>query len=139
MCRWPSPSPNSAKPRRIIYVNVEFERLTGRAAADLEGSPWSALPGEKLDHSGERLGELADEGQDYIGAFVIDRADGASEVDVWSNVIVGDDEQPLFRLIALAIAGRTKRRRGGTTSPNGFATRMSSCANCSIGCATICR
>ncbi len=90
----------------IVYVNVEFERLTGRAAASLEGQPWSAVPGEKLDHSGERLGEAADDAQDYIGAFVIDRADGSSQVDVWSNVIVGDDDRPLFRLIALAAAGR---------------------------------
>lgn len=90
----------------IVYVNVEFERLTGRAAAELEGSPWAALPGCKLDDPTERLGDAADESQDYLGAYVIERPDGASQVDVWSNIIVDDGEQPLFRLIALAGAGQ---------------------------------
>ena len=89
----------------IVYVNVEFERLTGRAAAELEGGPWSALPGYRLDNPSERLGDAADEFQDYLGAYLIERPDGSNQVDVWSNIIVDDHDQPLFRLIALATAG----------------------------------
>src|SRR5947207_14359499 len=31
---------------RIVYANPEFEKLSGRAAAEVESRPWSVLPGQ---------------------------------------------------------------------------------------------
>lgn len=91
----------------IIYVNVEFERLSGMGAADVQGKPWSFLPGQAAarDDDRELSAAIADE-QDYIGTFVIDHEVAAMTVDAWSNIIDGDDGNPVFRLIALADASR---------------------------------
>ena len=41
------------------------------------------------------------EDRDYVGAFAIPGESGAFELDAWSNVITDDDDQPVFRLVAL--------------------------------------
>lgn len=89
----------------IIYVNGEFERLSGMAATAVEGKPWSFLPGQAaaLDDDRELSDAIADE-QDYIGTFLIDQGDARMTVDAWSNIIDGDDGKPVFRLIAMADA-----------------------------------
>jgi PAS domain S-box-containing protein len=91
----------------IIYVNVEFERLSGMAATDVQGKPWSFLPGQAAatDDNRELSDAIADE-QDYIGTFLIEHADANKTVDAWSNIIDSDDGNPVFRLIALADASR---------------------------------
>jgi PAS domain S-box-containing protein len=91
----------------IVYVNMEFERLSGQPAADVEGRPWDFLRGEA---SGEgdrrRLSDAIADEQDYIGAFVIENGDTALTVDAWSNMIQDESGTPVFRLIALADAGK---------------------------------
>ncbi len=89
----------------IIYVNVEFERLSGLEAADAQGKLWSALSGQAAASDDDReLSDAIAEEQDYIGTFVIENETGSLAVDAWSNIIDGDDGKPVFRLIAMADA-----------------------------------
>lgn len=95
---------------RIVYVNIEFERLTGRKLIDIEGKAWSALPGSAAGTDDMRqLSEVISDGEDYIGAFAIEHDGAALAVDAWSNIIQDDDGTPVFRLVALA--ARNKRGR----------------------------
>lgn len=89
----------------IIYVNGEFERLSGMPATDVQGKPWSFLPGQAaaFDDNRELSDAIADE-QDYIGTFLIQQRDVSITVDAWSNIIDGEDGNPVFRLIAMADA-----------------------------------
>lgn len=91
------------KPReRIVYANLEFERLTGEAAAKLIGEPWDRLPGvaSGADEHHE-LGSAITADRDHIGAFVIDHDGTQSGFDAWSNIIEDDDGVPVYRLVAL--------------------------------------
>jgi PAS domain S-box-containing protein len=86
---------------RIVYVNLEFESLTGQSLAHLEGRPWSALPGQS---EGPPLSEAIVEDQDYIGVFTFENDGETLTVDAWSNLIIDEDGEPVFRLISLATA-----------------------------------
>jgi PAS domain S-box-containing protein len=91
----------------IIYVNVEFERLSGLGATEVQGKPWSFLPGQAAANDDSReLSDAIAEEQDYIGTFLIEHEVANVTVDAWSNIIDGDDGNPVFRLIALADASR---------------------------------
>jgi two-component sensor histidine kinase len=90
---------------RIVYVNLEFERITGQAAGDVEHQPWTFLEGVAAPPDDTRsLGEAVSAEQDYLGVFTVQRGGSPAEVDVWSNVILNDEHEPVFRLIALADA-----------------------------------
>jgi two-component sensor histidine kinase len=91
----------------IIYVNMEFEGLSGLNASEVQGKPLSFLPGQAaaLDDHRELSDAIADE-QDYIGTFLIEHEQANRSVDAWSNIIDGDDGKPIFRLIAMADASR---------------------------------
>jgi PAS domain S-box-containing protein len=92
---------------RITYANPEFERLTGHAAADIEGHPWSILKGGEIDKA-RTLGAAIMEAGDFVGCFQIDRArGGVIVVDVHSNIIENEDGTPTFRLAALVDVGDT--------------------------------
>lgn len=91
----------------IIYVNVEFERLSGLTATDVQGEPWSFLPGQAAASDDDReLSDAIAEEQDYIGTFLIKHDAANVTVDAWSNIIDGEDGNPVFRLIAMADASR---------------------------------
>ena len=87
---------------RITYANIEFERLTGKSAAEIEGKNW-----EVLEHctsakpDGPVLSQAVIEGEDYLGAFKV-HGEEERVVDAWSNLIQADDGVPVFRLAALA-------------------------------------
>jgi PAS domain S-box-containing protein len=89
----------------IVYANPEFEKLSGSAAAEIEGKSWNVLAGEgdgKNTDPERRLGAAVVESVDYVGTFRIARAEGAAAVvDVYSNIIVDDRGTAAFRLIAL--------------------------------------
>lgn len=93
----------------ITYANLEFERLTGQPAADLQGRPWdtlaaiSAVTGEDVT-----LSEAIINDDEYIGAFEVVRDGDRIIIDAWSNVIHDDDGVPMFRLVALATGGRDR-------------------------------
>ena len=89
---------------RIVYVNDEFERLTGRPASSLQGGPWEGVPGLSTEGRHESLGATATLGRDYLGSFLIERDGDPVTVDAWSS-IVDDDVGPLFRLVALVELG----------------------------------
>lgn len=91
----------------ITYANFEFERLTGKSAADIQGKRWTTLPGVATpEDDSTRLGEAVQSGEEYIGTFTIEQNGEQHEVDAWSNTILDDDDNPIFRLVALAGVGR---------------------------------
>jgi PAS domain S-box-containing protein len=88
---------------RIVYANPEFERVSGRQAADLVDQPWSVF-----DASGHWngapcvLGAAITETNDFIGTYTIKRADQApAVVDAYSNIIQDETGRPAYRLAAL--------------------------------------
>jgi two-component sensor histidine kinase len=88
---------------RIVYANLEFERLTGQSVRAIEGRPWQSLPLDAAAaESGRQLRDAITEGEDYIGVFSLRHAEEAPAVHAWSNVIVDDNGTPLFRLVVLA-------------------------------------
>lgn len=96
----------------IIYANLEFERLTGRAAGDIVGESWNALPGIASAHDDdEKLSRAVRVGEEYLGRFTIALEEGGVEVDAWSNTIQDDDGVDTFRLVALAEIGRNRPDR----------------------------
>ena len=90
---------------RVVYANVEFERLTGNAATQIQGRSWDFLTGRAAAPDTEDLAEAITLHQDYIGTFAIEGANGPENVNAWSNVIQDDDGKPSYRLVAL---GRLK-------------------------------
>lgn len=87
---------------RLVYTNIEFEKLTGRAASQSEGRSWDFLRGDATDEDGRlALGEAIAQERDYLGAFSLARDDQTTEVDAWSNVIKDDGGAAVFRLVAL--------------------------------------
>jgi len=89
---------------QIIYVNIEFERLTGQVAHVLKGKSWSDLPGRACEDDAPPLCEAIVQNQDYLGLFTFDYDGSTRTVDAWSNLIHDDHGAPMFRLIALATA-----------------------------------
>ena len=95
---------------RITYANLEFERLTGQRAAEVQGERWDSLAEVFAAAGGEApLSEVITEGDEYIGAFEVVRDDGRFMIDAWSNVIEDDAGVPTFRLVALAAVGGRDR------------------------------
>jgi two-component sensor histidine kinase len=85
---------------KVVYANLEFERLSGRLNTTVLGAGWESLPGEAARGS-LPLGEAITQGSDHLGSFKIRHVDAALTVDAWSNVIEDDDGKPAFRLVAL--------------------------------------
>lgn len=86
----------------LIYGNIEFERLTGLHAEDLQGQPWTVLPSTPSVANGPELAVALLEQEEYLGAFILQGSDGTNTVDAWSNTIVDDAGTPLFRLLAIS-------------------------------------
>jgi PAS domain S-box-containing protein len=87
----------------ITYANCEFERLTGRSAADITGSSWRMLPGIATAADDDRaLRDAVREDAEYIGEFTIEREGESVNVAAWSNTIEDETGKPMFRLVALA-------------------------------------
>jgi len=98
---------------RIVYANPEFENLSGRPAAEVEGEPWSAFHGvADGEHTERRLGAAVADSNDWVGTFQIERAGREPTlVDAYSNVIEDDDGTPAFRLAALVEVERGRVQR----------------------------
>ncbi|MER8434138.1 sensor histidine kinase [Mesorhizobium caraganae] len=88
---------------RIVYVNPEFEKLSGLKAASLARKNWAALSGFGLHEQQDSV--LADSivtETDFVGTFRLERGvDEPTVVDAYSNVIVDDNGKACFRLVAL--------------------------------------
>jgi two-component sensor histidine kinase len=97
-------------PEVITYVNLEFEALTGKSAAEIEGKSWAALPGvASVEGDDTRLGDAVRNDDEYVGAFTVALAEGSIELDAWSNTIEDDAGTASFRLVALARVGSRRR------------------------------
>lgn len=92
------------KPReRVIYSNIEFERLTGQDAAAVYGKTWEDVAGlATAAIDGRKLSEAITADDDYLGTFAIESSGETSVVNAWSNIILNDDNTPVFRLVGLA-------------------------------------
>lgn len=88
----------------LIYVNLEFERLTALAATQVQGKRWSEIELNSTAVSGEAtLTAAVTSAEEYVGAFSLAaEAESTAIIDVWSNTIIDDDDTPLFRLVAFA-------------------------------------
>lgn len=90
---------------RVVYANLEFERLSGQSNSKVIGKTWDMLSGEATSaHAPRALGKAIADERDYIGAFTVQHGDGQVIVDAWSNIIEDDDGAPAFRLVALVEA-----------------------------------
>lgn len=87
----------------IVYANPEFERLSGRQAADLVDKPWSILEDPEVGGDEARtLGAAVASASDFIGTYKIARAEqDTAVVDAYSNIIEDDHGTPAYRLAAL--------------------------------------
>lgn len=86
---------------RIVYVNLEFERLSALQAADVICRTWDALDARADGGAAcQSLRDAITQEQEYIGAFRF-KGQGCI-VDVWSNVIEDDEGVPAYRLVAMA-------------------------------------
>lgn len=97
---------------RIVYGNIEFQRLVGDSAETIIGKGWDTLPG-KSQNEGLSLGQAISGGTEFIGTFSVPRADDPPlVVYAWSNIIDDDDASPVFRLVALIenLSGDTAER-----------------------------
>lgn len=88
---------------KVVYANLEFERLSGELNTNVLGAGWESLPG-KAAQGPLTLGEAITQGRDLLGSFVISHGDAELVVDAWSNLIEDDAGAPAFRLVALAAA-----------------------------------
>ena len=89
----------------VTYANLEFQRLIGRTAEEIEGKSWRSLPGFASADGDERLlRDAVKDDSEYIGEFTINRKTGTINVDVWSNTIDDEDGQPMYRLVAMGSA-----------------------------------
>ena len=96
-----------AAPEQIIYANPAFEDLSGQSRAEIEGEAWSILRGVSLGSpSTIALADAVLASSDLVGTFQIDRSGGSPAMaDVYSNVIVDDEDGPAFRLAAFVDVG----------------------------------
>ena len=91
-------------PEQIVYLNREFERLSGQSRSGLMGELWDSLGGSATKAGDDQtLSDAISDCQDYIGQFTIADSSSAS-LNAWSNVIRNDDGVPVFRLVALSEA-----------------------------------
>jgi PAS domain S-box-containing protein len=88
---------------RVIYVNLEFERLCGLSAPDVINQSWDILSHVDGGEAHHTFGEAIALEQEYLGSFRFE--DQSKIVDAWSNVIEDDDGAPTFRLVAMAAVG----------------------------------
>ena len=100
-------------PEHVIYANHAFEQLSGRTRSDLEGQPWTRLTGASTgDGESIVLDAAIIESSDFVGTFRMNKADDSSTiVDVFSNVIVDENDGPMCRLVAFVdVSNRDNER-----------------------------
>ena len=86
---------------KVVFVNAEFERLTGQGPDLLVGGSWDRIRGEAVKADAAPLADVIVDERDYVGIFNLPRDEQTLVVDVWSNVIEDESGAPVFRLVAL--------------------------------------
>jgi two-component sensor histidine kinase len=90
---------------KVVYANLEFERLSGPVLTSGLADGWQGLSGAAVrPASAMTLGESITRGRDYLGAFKVPHVGTELMVDAWSTVIDDDEGNPAFRLVALVRA-----------------------------------
>jgi two-component sensor histidine kinase len=90
---------------KVVYANLEFQRLSGQLNTVVLGNGWQSLPGEAAAaRAPSTLAEAVVVGRDYLGSFNMPHGDALLMVDAWSNVIDDDKGKLAFRLVALIAA-----------------------------------
>jgi two-component sensor histidine kinase len=90
---------------KVVYANLEFERLSGQLNTSVLGGDWQGFPGEATATGAPRsLGAAITDERDYLGSFNMPHTEAGLLVDAWSNIIEDDDGNPAFRLVALVAA-----------------------------------
>ncbi len=96
-------------PEVIVYVNPEFERVSGKKVATLERRHWDVLEGEAVDEPGDlSLAVAIVDRHDRVGRFRMPGTDVPVTVDLHSNVIEDDGGSPTYRLVALVNSAPTE-------------------------------
>ena len=92
-------------PEVIIYVNSEFERVTGLGVADLEHKYWDVLIGEPIDEPvGASLVSVIVGHSSHVACITIQGSSHPINTELHSNVIENDAGVPTYRLVALVDA-----------------------------------
>jgi two-component sensor histidine kinase len=89
---------------RVVYANLEFERVSGQSNAVVLGGDWRGLPGVNAD--GLALGKAVTAAHDHLGFFSVPDHEAGLQIEAWSNIIQNEVGDAAFRLVALlALAG----------------------------------
>jgi PAS domain S-box-containing protein len=88
---------------RIVYINPEFEKLSGLSAAEVDQKPWSVLDNRfEIEQADRHLGSAIAQGSDYVGVYRMEGRTGEPAiVDAYSNLIEDEDGTAIYRLAAL--------------------------------------
>jgi two-component sensor histidine kinase len=86
---------------KLVFVNAEFERLTGQGPDRLVGGSWDRLRGEAVAADAVPLAEAVVDDKDFVGVFTLSGDGSARVVDAWSNIIEDESGDAVFRLVAL--------------------------------------
>jgi two-component sensor histidine kinase len=89
---------------KVVYANLEFERLSGQSNATILNKDWQSLPGSAAQPQAYSLGEAITQGREHLGSFKIPQSAGGVTVEAWSNIIEDEAGDPTFRLVALMAA-----------------------------------
>jgi two-component sensor histidine kinase len=90
---------------RVVYANLEFERVCGQSHTVVLGGDWRGLPGVRAD--GLALGKAITAEHDHLGSFSLPNREAGLRVEAWSNIIQNEEGNPAFRLVALLAIGQS--------------------------------
>lgn len=94
-------------PEKIVYVNLEFVKITGMTEAEVKDQKWDVLNGEQEDvPGGVSLAAAIVNHTDWVGSFKLAVDGESSRIELHSNVIENDEGKPTFRLVAMVDAMR---------------------------------
>ena len=100
--------------QRIVYANLAFANLIGRPAAELEGESWSIL--DSFTHEDDAtltLGKAVAGGEDFLGTFGAERAEGKHILaQAYASLIEDEHGVESYRIAALVdVTDRERAQR----------------------------
>lgn len=91
------------KAPRIVYSNPVFEAMTGAKLSEMAGKTWDVLASfQHEDHAEVTLARAAAQGEDFLGTFRRENAQGASVLaQAYVAAIENEDGTENYRVVAL--------------------------------------
>ncbi|MDQ2953568.1 MAG: PAS domain S-box protein [Pseudomonadota bacterium] len=91
------------KSPRVVYFNPAFEAITGAKFDEMAGKTWEILAGfQHEDHAEVTLARAAAQGEDFLGTFRRDNAQGAPVLaQAYVAAIENEDGTENYRVVAL--------------------------------------